>query len=214
VKRYLPVLLVGALAGCGSSGSNPASSHNAATTAASGHSTLTTTITASPSTTASASNTSGATTTASGGAAVSVSCRATNLSLSYVGENDGAGHGLLEFSLKNTGSTPCQTSGFPGVQFLDSHGADLTTVPHHITSDYFGPAPEGEVTITPGQIASFRIGVTHGAIPGSVCTTAYGLQVIPPDDTATLRASFPRGAYECQDADVSPIEPGSTAYGQ
>jgi hypothetical protein len=46
-----------------------------------------------------------------------------------------------------------------------------------------------------------------------VCTTAYGLQVIPPNDTATLRTSMPHGAYECQGADVSPIEPDSIAYG-
>lgn len=141
-------------------------------------------------------------------------CRAANLSLAYAGEDDAAGHGLLKFSLKNVGSAPCHTYGFPGVQFLDSHGAALATVPHHITSDYFGPAPEGEVTISPGQIASFRIGVTHGAVPGSVCTTAYGLQAIPPDDTATLHVSIPSGAYECRDANVSPIEPGPTAYGQ
>jgi hypothetical protein len=145
---------------------------------------------------------------------VSVPCSAANLSLSFAGEDDAAGHGLLKFALRNTGSAPCHTYGFPGVQFLDAHGTALATVPHHITSDYFGPAPEGEVTITPGQIASFRVGVTHGAIPGSVCSTAYGVAVIPPDDTATLHASFTGGAYECRDANVSPIEPDSTAYGR
>ncbi len=153
------------------------------------------------------------TTSASGGAPISAPCRAADLSLSYAGENDAAGHGLLGFALKNISSAPCQTYGFPGVQFLDVHGQALATIPHHVTSDYFGQAPEGQVTIAPGQSASFRIGVTHGAIPGSVCTTAYGLQVIPPNDTATLHTSFTSGAYECRDADVSPIEPGSAAYG-
>jgi hypothetical protein len=143
-----------------------------------------------------------------------VPCRAANLSVSYAGEDDAAGHGLLKFSIKNVGSAPCHTYGFPGIQFLDAHGGALATVPHHVTSDYFGPAPESEVTIAPGQTGSFRIGVTHGAVPGSVCTTAYGLQVIAPDDTSTLRAPIANGAYECRDADVSPIEPDSTAYGQ
>lgn len=208
VKRYLSLPLLLALGACGSS---VAPAHSA-TTPGTAHSHATTTVTASASATSSTS--SAPTTRTSAGAAASVPCRAANLRLSFVSENDAAGHGLLGFSLKNVGSAPCHTYGFPGVLFLNAHGSALSTIPHHITSDYFGPAPEGEVTIAPGQMASFRIGVTHGAIPGSVCTTAYGLQVIPPDDTATLRTSFTSGAYECRDADVSPIEPGPTAYGQ
>lgn len=212
MKRYLPLPLVLALGACGSSGSSPAGARLGTTRATPTQSVATATVTSSISTTASTS--SATTSTApSGGAAVGVACRAANLSLSFVGEDDAAGHGLLKFALKNVSSTPCHTYGFPGVLFLDAHGAALGTVPHHVTSDYFGPAPEGEVMLNPGQIASFRIGVTHGAIPGSVCTTAYGLQVIPPNDTAAVRTSFASGAYECQGADVSPIEPDSTAYG-
>jgi hypothetical protein len=168
-------------------------------------------VTTSTSTAGSTSSATGSAAT-SGGAAVSVACRAGNLSLSFVGEDDAADHGLLKFALKNISSLPCHTYGFPGVVFLDAQGAALTTFPQHVTYDYFGNAPELEVTLTPGQSASFRIGVTHGANPGSVCTTAYGLQVIPPDDTAPLRASIATGAYECRDADVSPVEPGAAAY--
>ncbi|HZU59421.1 MAG TPA: DUF4232 domain-containing protein [Solirubrobacteraceae bacterium] len=214
MKRYLPLLLVGALAGCGSTGSTRPGGR-AATLSTRSTITVTTSVTSSPGAVSTASTaTSAASTSPSGGAAVGLPCGAANLSVAFVGEDDAAGHGLLKFALTNTGSSPCHTYGFPGVQFLDAHGAALATVPHHITSDYFGQAPEGEVTILPAHTASFRIGVTHGAVPGSVCTTAYGLQVIPPDDTSALHASITSGAYECRDAYVSPVEPGSAAYGQ
>ncbi len=151
------------------------------------------------------------TTTTSASAGTSA-CVAADLSLTYLGQQGAAGHGELGFALKNTSQTACHTYGYPGVLFLDSHGAGLTTIPQHTTLDYFGHAPEVKLTIQPGAEVSFRLGVTHGAVPGSICTTAAGLQVIAPDDTATLRVTIPNGAYECRDVTVSPLQPGNTAY--
>lgn len=144
--------------------------------------------------------------------AVTQACTAHDLKLVFLGQQGAAGHGEIAFALRNTSSDPCHTFGYPGIQFLDRQGAPLTTIPHRTTSDYFGHAPENELTISPGDEASFRLGVTHGAVPGSICTTAYGLQVIPPDDTASIRTQISDGAYECQDATVSPLQPGSSAY--
>jgi uncharacterized protein DUF4232 len=149
------------------------------------------------------------TTTASTGTPL---CTAHGLALSFLGQQGAAGHGELGFALKNTSGAPCHTFGFPGIQFLDRHGASLTTIPHRATVDYFGHAPEISLTIAPRATVSFRLGVTHGAVPGSVCTTAFGLQVIPPDDVSTVRAPIPGGAYECKDATVSPLESGTSAY--
>jgi hypothetical protein len=59
---------------------------------------------------------------------------------------------------------------------------------------------------------SFRLGVTHGAASTAGCSTAYALQVIPPNDTASLRIPIAGGAYECQTATVSPMQPGASAY--
>jgi hypothetical protein len=134
------------------------------------------------------------------------------MTLLFLGQQGAAGHGELAFALKNVTGAPCHTYGFPGIQFLDKSGAPLTTIPHRTTLDYFGHVPEAELTIDPGQEASFRLGVTHGAIPGSVCTTAYGLQVIPPDDTQSVSTQIPDGGYECRDATVSPLQPGNAAY--
>jgi len=139
-------------------------------------------------------------------------CRAADLALSFLGGQAATGHGLLGFALRNTGATTCHTYGFPGVQFLDRSGAPLPTQPSHTTQDFFGSVPKVPLVVAPGQTVSFRLGVTHGAASTAGCTTAYGLQVIPPDDTATLRVAIGQGAYECRTVTVSPLRPGTSAY--
>ena len=177
----------------------------------------TATTTTSASTPATATTTAGTTsttttTTTDSGSTNTPPCVAADLALSYLGQQGAAGHGELGFALRNTGTASCHTIGYPGVLFLDRQGSALATIPHHTTLDYFGRTPVSVVTLAPGAEASFRIGVTHGAVPGSVCTTAHGLQVIAPNDTATLHISIPGGAYECRDATVSPLASGTSAY--
>jgi hypothetical protein len=140
-------------------------------------------------------------------------CRAGDLALSFLGGQGATGHGELGFELRNTSARTCTTYGYPGVQFLDRAGAALPTTPTHTTTDFFGSLPKASLAIAPGAITSFRLGVTHGAASTAGCTTAYGLQVIPPNDTATLRTAIGNGgAFECQTTTVSPLQPGTTAY--
>lgn len=139
-------------------------------------------------------------------------CRAADLALSFLGSQGATGHGELGFALRNTGNVSCSTIGYPGIQFLDKNGGDLPTIPAHTTQDFFGSVPKQPLTVSPGATVSFRLGVTHGAASPTGCVTAFGLQVIPPNDTATLRTTIPSGAYECQTATVSPLAPGTTAY--
>lgn len=209
MRRHLAIVPACAvtlgLAACGGSGGSTHIVTHTVTAPASA-STLSQTLTAAtaPGTTA--------TTTTSAAAGGTQPCTAHDVALSFIGQQGAAGHGELAFALKNISSAPCHTFGYPGIQFLDRHGADLTTIPHRTTTDYFGHAPEAELTIAPGSSASFRLGVTHGAVPGSVCTTAYGLQAIPPDDVSSVTTQIPGGGYECQDATVSPLQPGNSAY--
>jgi hypothetical protein len=201
VRRLLlacPIAVL--LAACGSSNraasSAPAPSGNPpATTSAPG-----------PAATA---TTGPATTTTSAGL-----CRAPGLHLSFLGQQGATGHGELGFSLRNTTSTACHTFGYPGILFLDSTGAPLPTSSIRSTQDFFGTVPERPLQLGPGESLSFRVGVTHSGAGGSNagCTTAAALQVIPPDDTESLRVSIPQGAYECRAATVSPVRPGSSAY--
>ena len=123
------------------------------------------------------------------------------------------GHGELGFELRNISSSTCHTYGYPGVLFLDRAGKALPTDSTRTTQDFFGSVPEEKLDVAPGQSVSFRLGVTHGAASPVGCTTAYGLQVIPPDDTATLHVAIVNGgAYECRTATVSPLQEGTSAF--
>ena len=139
-------------------------------------------------------------------------CTAASLTLAFLGQQGATGHGELGFTLRNTGARPCRTFGFPGILFLGASGAPLPTASQRTTRDFFGAAPEAGVDLAPGQQASFRVGVEHGLASSAGCTTASGLQVIPPDDTHTLRVAIPGGAYECGAATVTPLQPGTSAF--
>jgi len=195
-----------ALGGCGSSTTTTVT---AAGTTPQTSTTSTSSASSAGTTTATAQTTTSASTSVSSATPL---CTASLLSLSYLGGQGATGHGELGFSLRNTSNGSCHTFGYPGVLFLDKAGNALPTQSTRTTHDFFGAAPEVALVLAPGQSASFRLGVTHGMASTAGCTTAYGLQVIPPDDTHTLRTAIPGGAYECATATVSPLRPGTSAY--
>jgi hypothetical protein len=139
-------------------------------------------------------------------------CVASALTLSFLGQQGATGHGELGFALRNTGSGSCSTVGYPGVQFLGDGDTALPTTPTHATSDFFGHTTLRALTVGPGQSVSFRVGVTHGEGSNAGCTTASALQVIAPNDTATLTTPIPDGAAECATVTVSPLQAGDSAY--
>jgi len=197
--------VAGVLAACGSTGAST-STHNAVQTQAAGgtHSISTTTITSTVSPTRS--------TTSAASSSTGAACRAAGLALRFLGQQGATGHGELGFAVRNTGSATCRTFGYPGVQFLDTSGGRLPTRSRRTTDDFFGHVPVVEIVLAPGASASFRLAVTHGNASPASCTTARGLQVYPPDDTAMLHAAIPEGAAECGTATVSPMRPGTSAY--
>jgi hypothetical protein len=139
-------------------------------------------------------------------------CKAAGLSLSFLGQQGATGHGELGFALRNISGTSCRTFGYPGVLFLSDTGQPLPTVSARTTHDFFGVLPAMPIVVAPGSSFSFRLGVTHGISSSVGCSTAHGLQVIAPDDTATLRVAISQGAYQCRTATVSPVRPGNSAY--
>jgi Protein of unknown function (DUF4232) len=217
MRRSGPALVLALMAAllpaaCGSAGSDSTvstSSAGTSTAAAAPPATSTATATASSSTTSTTSTTTTTTTTTTAGPSP---CRAAELSLSFLGQQGGMGHGEIGFQLRNTSADGCRTYGYPGILFLDQHDGALPTIPHHTTNDFFGSTPAVPLVIAPGQSASFRLDVGHGVATANGCATAYGLQVIPPNDTATLRTTIPNGSYECRDANVSPLRAGASAY--
>jgi len=202
--------------GAGGAGATQAAQTSPATSAAAPASAAGTTASASSTTTASTTAQNASTSAPAGAGAASVGgpsqqCAATSLTLSYLGGQGATGHGLLGFALHNTGSA-CSTGGYPGIQFLGQSGAALPTTPQHTTDDFFGHLPLQELTVAPGQTVSFRLGVSHGGGSDTGCQTAYGLQVIAPNDTATMHVAIPGGASECGPTTVSPVQPGTSAY--
>jgi hypothetical protein len=217
----LAVVAAVALSACGggSSGTTAASRSAAATASQSTAAGSTTAASSTAASTTAGSSTTIAASSASGngngGAGIGGSgteCTAAGLTLSFLGGQGATGHGELGFALRNTGPA-CNTGGYPGIQFLDRAGGALATTPTHTTDDFFGHLPLRELALAPGQSVSFRLGVSHEAGATSAgCTTTYGLQVIAPNDTATMRVQIPAGASECGAATVSPVQPGDSAY--
>lgn len=204
----LPVLATAiAVAGCGTTSGANSSSH-----VAQGQTTSSVPATTTSTTTAASVPAATSTATTSPPSSEPPPCVAADLSLTFLGGQGATGHGELGFALRNTSPRTCSTIGYPGVQFLDRAGGALPTIATHTTQDFFGQIPELPLTVASGEVVSFRLGVTHGMTSTVGCTTAYGLQVIPPNDTATLRIAIPNGAYECRTATVSPLAQGTTAY--
>ncbi len=142
-------------------------------------------------------------------------CVAADLALTFLGGNGATGHAELGFALRNTSSHSCRTGGYPGILFLSGAGRGLPTHPDHTTSDFFGHTTLQEVTVAPGATVSFRLGVSHVGAGGSNagCVTAKSVQVIAPNDTATMRVSVNGGIAECGGTvSVSPVQPGTTAF--
>jgi hypothetical protein len=203
-----------AVAGCGGSNSAATTSHKQASTgsgqAATASTPATTTQTATTTSTTAQTTT---TTSNSGGVPVAGSaCTAADLTPAFLNSNGATGHVVLAFVLKNTGSASCHTYGYPGVGFLSKSGALLTTNATRTTADFAGHLPESDITLAPGQEASFRMVTSDVGSSQSDCANAHGLQVIAPDDTATMKTSMPEAISFCDGkATVSPLVAGTGA---
>jgi hypothetical protein len=196
------------LAACGGSSKSP-SSATVPVPPSTTQTTTTTATTPTPTTTTSTSTTSTSTTSAG----LPPPCLTADFALRFLGQAGATGHGELGFALRNTTPSQCRTFGYPGVLFLDQAGNPLPTKPAHTTTDFFGSTTATQLIVAPGASVSFRLGVNHGAGSTSGCTTAYGLQVIAPDDTHTTSTTIPGGAAECGgDVTVSPLQPDVTAF--
>ena len=134
------------------------------------------------------------------------------LALSFLGGEGATGHIELGFALRNTSSGSCHTYGYPGVLFLNKNGQGLTTVTTRTTHDFFGSLPIAVLTVAPGAEVSFRLGTSDVTGSGPSCATATGLQVIAPDDTATLKTALSPSTFECGTVTVSPLQPGTSAF--
>jgi hypothetical protein len=140
-------------------------------------------------------------------------CVAADLRGSFLGTNGAAGTIAVGFALKNTSSAACHTYGWPGVLLLSSTGAALPTDAVRTSSDMLGTTAPTDIVLAPGQEASFRVIASDFAEGGGAsCANATILQVIPPDDTATLKINISGGIPACGKATLSPLMTGTSAW--
>jgi hypothetical protein len=166
-----------------------------------------------PTTTTTTSATSATTTTTPATAPAPTSmCLTSDLTLVSLGGGAATGHALEAFGLRNHTDHACTTGGYPGVLLLGAAGAPLPTTPDHTTHDFFGQTRLRELTVAPGALVSFRLGVSdvNAAGSDSGCVPVHGLQVIAPDNTASVDIS--RQFQACSaTVSVSPLQAGTAA---
>ena len=137
-------------------------------------------------------------------------CHTSMLSAVVTLGNPGAGQRYAFLVLTNTSGVTCQVSGYPGMQLANASSQPIVTKVSRVA------ATPRLVTLTPGQRAYTLLHWT--IVPGTSETPATCepvpsvLLVTPPDETATLRTSWP-GGNVCQHGmiDVTPFKPGTGA---
>jgi hypothetical protein len=139
-------------------------------------------------------------------------CLTSDLTLVSLGGSVATGHTSVAFGLRNHSGHACMTGGYPGVLFLDTAGQGLPTVADHTTDDFFGETQLRELTIATGGLVSFRLGVSDVSTSDSDsgCVSVHGLQVIAPNNTASVAIS--RTFEACgATVSVSPLQAGTAA---
>jgi hypothetical protein len=117
-----------------------------------------------------------------GAAATTPRCRLHQLSLAQPRSDGALGSIRLRFVFTNTGGSTCKLFGFPGLQMLNSHHANLHTTVIRGTSNVVPPEPELNVVMTPGQHGSFYAGYSDVPTGSQTCPAASFLEVTPPND--------------------------------
>jgi hypothetical protein len=163
-------------------------------------------------TTTTGTGTTGTTTTTTSGAG-SGECVAADLKPSFLGTNGAAGTIAVGFALTNSSGSTCTTYGWPGVLLLSSTDTALPTDAVRTSSDMLGSTPATNITLKPGQQASFRL-IASDFASGSTasCANATDLQIIAPNDTATVKVAISGGIPACGRATLSPLMVGTSAW--
>jgi hypothetical protein len=140
-------------------------------------------------------------------------CVAADLKPSFLGTNGAAGTIAVGFALRNSSSSSCTTYGWPGVQLLSSTDSALPTDATRTSSDMLGSTPATDITLKPGQQVSFRL-IASDFASGSTasCPNASDLQIIAPNDTASLTVAISGGIPACGRATLSPLMAGTSAW--
>jgi hypothetical protein len=109
-------------------------------------------------------------------------CRLAQLSLAHPKSDGALGSVRLRFVFTNQGSATCKLFGFPGLQMLNAHHANLHTRVIRGTSNVVPPEPEVDVIMTHGQHGSFYAGYSDVPTGTQRCPASSFIEVTPPND--------------------------------
>ncbi|KOV36332.1 DUF4232 domain-containing protein [Streptomyces caelestis] len=198
------LVLLGALASCGTGGGtagpSPQPSASAArTTGDSPHGAV-------PSDAAGSTN--DLSPTAAGSADRSASrCRTAELSAAVGRMDPGAGQRNLPVVLTNVSSRTCTLYGHPGAAFVDAAGGQLGRDPKRT------PGAPATVTLTPGASAWAGLSYASPGVSGARAATPAALLVTPPDERDPLKVPWTDGAVpvsgNASSVFLTVLEPGT-----
>jgi hypothetical protein len=164
--------------------------------------TTSTTPASTTSTTAATTTSTAAGATSSTTTAGTPACTAGELQGELGPSDAGAGQVYAPVIVRNTGSTTCEVTGFPGVSVLDGSGAQIGAP---ATRD---GAEGGSVLLPPGGVASATLHTTSEGIGGSCEPRSAQMKVYPPNQTAAI--TFTAAYTVCGGFSVTTMVPGDT----
>lgn len=138
-------------------------------------------------------------------------CTTANLTVTLGSQDSASGHRSVAVVFRNSGSTTCRLTGYPGV---DGVGGDGRTLVHaeRTPRGYLGGIAQGArpsaVTLRPGGVASALVEASGFRADGASCTAYARLVVTPPDDVRSVRLRWDTDS--CSDLEVHPVVAGAT----
>ncbi len=108
-------------------------------------------------------------------------CSTSQLRLSVIGRQGALGTTYWDLGLQNVGRTACHMRGYPGVGLVDRNSRLINVLVQRVPGH-----PEPTITLRTGQSAYFTFG--YPSLVGACAShfSAYGVQIIPPNEYQRL----------------------------
>lgn len=207
----LAALATAALAaGCGSGSSSSTASATTRTSTTTVVTTSTASSTASPTATASSTSTA----PQAGTAAVPAGCTPAHTAVSVARASAATGHAGVVLRFRNSGSTACTLTGYPGAALVAPHRQlDAVRTPQGFMGGLSPSARANPVVrLAPGDEASaFLEGEDFNPQTSGACPRYTALLVTPPNQTVTVRLHRSLGLCNPQ---IHPVVPGTSGRQQ
>lgn len=136
-------------------------------------------------------------------------CPLSQLQVSDRAGGSGSTHRSVILVFRNTSSTRCHLTGYPGVAALNSHDAQIAQAARTLSGYMGGATSSGSVTLAAGDSVSATVeALAIDAATGNSCTPYAGILVTPPNETHSIKLVWPSDG--CSALQIHPVVPGTT----